>query len=1379
MQKYKDYLEKSQKFTFVFGTTDKEGNLLGLDGSIKLFLNKEEVFTSNCKNKSLQDYMGKSLDVSVVSIDEKNSAVYVGCEELKRQFLKTELSKVFMKKKVRCKGIISSVYAENAYVNLEGVGLPGYISAENWRKNTFTRDLTEVCKVGEVYDFEAYAFEPQPMSKNKKLKFYMLSRKNLTTDPWDNFPEDFYQVDGNCDVECVQIIPQKNYWWGRIAGLQDIEVQGVIHKKNPMAIGNIYRCKILTVDPQKREFRVLPFKTIYGTNLVGSMNKMVDDSLHSGEIDQIERTLEFIEENKNQISKETYFKMKHRLIARKYKETKDDSDRKNNIKCIEAVLSYTNKTTGVLALLIEKGNMHIQGNEKEEAKETFRKWISLYNEYKSANPEAVKALKGEYEYIMNAISSEVLDPTLIPETVKIEESIQDDIIDDFVLESLDNYSCTYFGEKYKIFDNSELSSGISETDVDKLIESIKISNDKKCIWGLAKLYACLSSHFSDSKYIKKRDEYLKKALLLTASSFFYEDERGYSINRRMVSQSYCLHALSKNVTDGEIAGAIGVYVLSQEEFIKACNNNLSVYDVLKRCAKSEYLSISLKGLIIMCSKNKNIMGIIGESLDDIEEDEDIKDILKESFYVYVGNEEGSLKELLEKAVQRYEVFCLEFIKLSKTEGRAAEFAIANRDFINQMQYRCWLECDVIARDELRTVFRNIQDYDSVKGFTQKSEILRNVMEKVKKNIEKIRKYPSSQSYSLYLPRLDDYYAKLLYTYQTLCKTTKPLIKIEAGDLEKVDGKLVYTVIILSENQGVQDAQNVTLLINESQEVKFKKTHKVIDNLPSDGRKQIVSIPIQINDSKKDVVSLQFKVRYEYISDVKIEDRTQEVKGSFGKVIIRRIVQSQEITNIASFPSEENEWISFDIPLNFENKKHELSFDRIKKFSDDGNVNLDDVGLKKILKNRDIQIKKAVDSLTVLNDDERVLNSKGRWVILYGQWRVGKSVILNCIEKELSNKELYPNAIILKFECNGSDSEDFESIFATQIYTALRQKMRRHKYGEIFEELREYWDIPKKNPMSLDEDGLSKPVKLLNWETLCYFMSDFVQDIRELDKDAAVVILIDEFTEIYQAIIRGHMGERFPARWTQLIGKSNVLCVTAGGEHTVSLMDTYTPNTLQKADEKIYVDYLSRQNVDEYLHYVMGESIEDNISQSESYFSIASDKAIDRVFELTGGNAYLLKYFCKWVMEYMNEKQSLYLTAGVVENTLDYIMNKEGMDVDSLETTYFNSLYNPFNETTAVNIADNTVKRIEDDIVKADNLIILHKIVELADKSTHLCSYEELSDVLSTMENFKRRYSTLVSRKILREDSNKNISIVIDLYYEIVSRIWRDKKNGSR
>ena len=88
-------------------------------------------------------------------------------------------------------------------------------------------------------------------------------------------------------------------------------------------------------------------------------------------------------------------------------------------------------------------------------------------------------------------------------------------------------------------------------------------------------------------------------------------------------------------------------------------------------------------------------------------------------------------------------------------------------------------------------------------------------------------------------------------------------------------------------------------------------------------------------------------------------------------------------------------------------------------------------------------------------------------------------------------------------------------------------------------------------MSLDEDGLSKPVKLLNWETLCYFMSDFVQDIRELDKDAAVVILIDEFTEIYQAIIRGHMGERFPARWTQLIGKSNVLCVTAGGEHTVS------------------------------------------------------------------------------------------------------------------------------------------------------------------------------------------------------------------------------------
>lgn len=1386
MQKYKDYLEKSQKFTFVFGTTDKEGNLLGLDGSIKLFLNKEEVFTSNCKNKSLQDYMGKSLDVSVVSIDEKNSAVYVGCEELKRQFLKTELSKVFMKKKVRCKGIISSVYAENAYVNLEGVGLPGYISAENWRKNTFTRDLTEVCKVGEVYDFEAYAFEPQPMSKNKKLKFYMLSRKNLTTDPWDNFPEGFYQVDGNCDVECVQIISQKNYWWGRIAGLQDIEVQGVIQKKNPMAIGNVYRCRILTVDSKKREFRVLPFKTISGKTISnkqeitieGNLNKFVNDCLFNGEID---KGLASVEESKSKISKEAYYKYKHRLLAKKYKDTKDEEVRKQHIECIDGVLSYSNKTNSILALLLEKGNIQIQGGEIDEAKITLQKWINLYNEYKSANPEAAASLAGEYDYIINAINSEEIAARTLPNPVEIEVESEEDVIDDYIMELLETYTISSIGDEYKCLDDLEKYGSRTKDEIEQLLLKLKNFNSKEKNWYLAKAYTNISKIYPDTEYIFERDKCLKKALLTKAADLLIEDEEGYSLKKRLACQFYCAHALAKTVKEGEIAGAIGSYVLSKPEFRNARNNELSISTVLKKCSRSEhYLSFSLKGLIMLCEKNKTIMGRIEESFDEIKDDAETYNKLKNAFNEYTNIESDDLKELLENAVQQYDAFCLEFTKLSKNEEKPVSFATANRDFINQEEHKRWLIDDVIDRDELRIVFRNIKDYDSVKGFSQKSEILQNVIAKVKKNIELIREFPSLQAWGLYLPRLYDYYAKLLYTYQTLCKTTKPLIKIEPGDLEKVDGNLVYTVIVSSEAHGVQDAKNVTLLVNDSQDVKCKKTHKVIDSLPSDGRKQIVSIPIQVYDDKKDVISLQFKVRYEYISDVKIEDKIKEFKGTYGEVNVRRIVQSQEIKNIASFPSATDEWISFDIPLNLEDQKHELSFDRIKKFSDDGNVNLEDVGLTKIFKNRDVQIKKAVDSLTISNDNNlKTLNSMGRWVILYGQWRVGKSVILNCIGKELSNKELYPNAIILKIECNGSDLEDFESIFATQIYSALRQAMRRHKYGGIFEELREYWGIPKKNPESLNEDGSSKPVKMLSWDTLCYFMSDFIQDIREVDTDAAVVILIDEFTEIYQAIIKGHMGERFPARWTQFIGKSNVLCVTAGGEHTVSLMDTYTPNTLQKADEKIYVDYLSRQNVDEYLHYVMGESEEDNIPQNASYFSVASDKAVDRIFELTGGNAYLLKYFCKWVMEYMNEKQSLYLTAGVVENTLDYIMNKEGMDVDSLETTYFNSLYNPFNETTAVNIADNTVKRIEDDIVKADNLIILHKIVELADKSNHLCSYEELSDVLSTMENFKRRYSTLVSRKIIKEDSNKNISIVIDLYYEIVSRIWRDKKNGSR
>lgn len=402
-----------------------------------------------------------------------------------------------------------------------------------------------------------------------------------------------------------------------------------------------------------------------------------------------------------------------------------------------------------------------------------------------------------------------------------------------------------------------------------------------------------------------------------------------------------------------------------------------------------------------------------------------------------------------------------------------------------------------------------------------------------------------------------------------------------------------------------------------------------------------------------------------------------------------------------------------------------------------------------------------NALTSLDDRGiRNLSKKGRWAIVYGQWRVGKSVILNFIEDRFNNKERYPHAIIIKIGCNGSDKEDFEKHFATLIYRELERLMRRSPYNSVFNEIREYYGLPAHRAE-------------LDWQTLCDFMCDFIDDIRKVDDDAAVILLIDEFTEIYQAIIKGHAGEGFPIRWTELINKSNLLCVTAGGEHTVSLMDAYTPNTLQKASKSVYVQYLTLDDVDKYVHYVLGEAPEDNISPSTSYFSATSDAAIKRIYELTRGNAYLLKHLCVWIIEYIIDKNKTFLSINVVNESLDYIMKKQGMNPDNFETIYFNSLFNPFGETEEGENYVEGIKHLEDDEVRKDNLEILHSIVKLSNRDTHSCVYEELRDsIIQSMEEkiFEKRFNSLKTRGIIVIDKNRNVTVYIDLYYEIVSRL---------
>lgn len=1162
---------------------------------------------------------------------------------------------------------------------------------------------------------------------------------------------------------------------------------------NVCFVAKIPHKRVVSIMPEENGVRITLCADVYartkenieltepapGEAIDSFLNRYTTNCLKEGRITE---GLEMIEKYKDQLSEERYQTIRFRLLPRLYKDTLSEESRIQTIETIDSLLTFTNKVNFRLTLYLEKGNKLLQGKQLEEAAEAYRSWIDLYNEYVAANPEAEAGLRIAYGQVEQGlricrgedgeIGNQILDDQ------GMDDSYDDIGLDDFLVELLERKDLRGLGkenaEKY-----NDLTT-LSKEDADELRELLEKqeNSDDKDLWALAKIYTYLPDApvevIDENIVAARRDKYFEQALFQDALHLLSEE--GSSKPSKLSIQFLCAQALTFRVDESRVAATIGACCLTAEQFEDALEGKLSVHEVLEQARRVGLLSQIAKCLAIICYRNGSVRKWMEDCLarNAFASDETIKALgqaLKKFARDAAEDDALSTKDALRCAIDGYQVFYRDFIQVSG-DGSISSEAEGLHNFLNNPAYKVWLDNEVVDKSKLGECFHQLEDFERMKGFSQQSDKLLKATGLLTKYIEEIPSRPSLISYLVYWPRLDELNGKVLNKYRHLCKTTKPLLKVKSDvdvEISSTDARqLTLTIPVSIEANKAQEAQNVTLIVEESPDFTCDREFLITRNMPSDGRVVTVTVPIQLNNPVNGSLPLRVRVECEYISDVAIEERF------IGKKVGKRKYgrrEYQEVHSKAYYPKS-GDWINLEITVEKKKEKPAIKTKRIQLFSDDGRVSFKEKGIAKILKNREAQIDRAIDSLTMEAEDEfgepiQVLNDMGRWVLIYGQWRVGKTVILNCIEERLRKFE---DAIVVKLTCTGSDMEDFESYFAKKIYDAIHTEIMYTDYEEAFEEA-----CAKVRGVQNENANLS-----WDWDALRNFIVLFMRKIRSNHPQVAMVLLVDEFTEIYQAIIKGHAGEGFPARWTDFINVTNLLCVTAGGEHTVSLMETYTPNTLQKAEEQIYVQYLTKENVNEYVHYVFYEAEEDKVAEEDSYFSSSYPQALERIFELTQGNAFLLKLFCSKLIDYINENKRPYLTKRDVDANLDYIIQKE--DRDSLETKYFNSLYNPFNEESGsertVEDEENIgqvpqIKRIDDDKVRKDNLDILHKIVERANRDTHICAYDELADALKPVmgdEIFERRMTTLVNRKIIEVDENENVRIFIDLYYELIKRL---------
>ena len=616
-------------------------------------------------------------------------------------------------------------------------------------------------------------------------------------------------------------------------------------------------------------------------------------------------------------------------------------------------------------------------------------------------------------------------------------------------------------------------------------------------------------------------------------------------------------------------------------------------------------------------------------------------------------------------------------------------------------------CGVAVSWEVDAVLQDLKDYKNRKGFSARMGCLRGNANKLQAYHQSIQKNPTVHDWNLLWPMCARLIGQIQRTWHTLLAIFVP--SVEFGSLQAVreDGGTWKVTVPLRNSKNAQKASGIRIHGFEADPKNWK-------DLIADGFDHAFVIRVKPEDPDAEQLTLDLEVSYQYISDVQF--RNDKYKLIDKKETVRKTVSVSCAAN----------------------QRQELSLDIQNSFGYDAKENIDVTSpagqaVAEILKNRSEEIATVIGAISTGEKGSRRLMRDGRWVALYGQWRVGKTVILHEVSRALRGQEFGDQAVTVyaQFGAGG----EFEEETVCNICDAM-DRIQDPTIAKLWAGHLDDWE---------ETHG-----EIQTMRSLGRMLGRFHQMIAP----KTIVLALDEFTAIYYAIKNGDVDVSFLRSFVDFIGQTGCIILTAGGEHTVRLMTDYDVNMLQKADCRLEVKYLSKEDTAKYIETVI--TVPSYLGGTEQ-----KNRIINRIFELTQGNAFLLHKFCEALVRYVRETKSLVRIDDItIQETLDRIARSEP-DVISV---YFNSLYNPYNEKK-----DKRIDGFGD--VRDMNLKILEAIVEHAFPETHSCRKDDLSRAFAGEPRFEEFLKVLIDRAVVKDDGG-NISVPIDLYYEIQSRTKR-------
>lgn len=433
-----------------------------------------------------------------------------------------------------------------------------------------------------------------------------------------------------------------------------------------------------------------------------------------------------------------------------------------------------------------------------------------------------------------------------------------------------------------------------------------------------------------------------------------------------------------------------------------------------------------------------------------------------------------------------------------------------------------------------------------------------------------------------------------------------------------------------------------------------------------------------------------------------------------------------------------------IPLNI------LNSDRIEenpysKFASGDVMKPNDADARTMFVGRDADI---ADICKMLTDTDGNLKA-GSIVAIYGQKRCGKSSVMYFLGDAIQNR--CPGTIVLAINAQskgasaGPDRDFYYRSLLSDICTQLQKQIR------CDHALRD----------ALREAGLQLPaVRDIVGEFGEVYFHEFFQNFRaQFGGRYTILLMVDEFTQIYIHMKQHKINEDFLNRWRAMIHDNGFANIIVGQD----FMDKFTTDeeiTAQNLGGAVNgLGTMGRKRLTYLDKKAAREMIERPVRFSDGssrYRGQLGGEAVNYIYDLTGGSAFYLMKFCNALVDYMRDHGEQLVSKSLVDTVArGYVFDTLN---DPISKTDFDPIFNEYSyrdRSTGTDPGEGEADistQVRDEIKKTYRL--LKQIADQAD-SQGVCSVRKLG--WDDPEERNRYLRSLMVRGVLTDRNGRDIT----------------------